>query len=79
MTTFVLICLSIMAVCSIIMLLVILSAMEDITNFLQSINVKLYQIESEVHYIYFCKRSKRTSKQEKIRKKHSCYNERDLK
>lgn len=79
MATFALICLSIITVCSILTLLVMLSAMEDITNFLQSINVKLYQIEANVHDICFYKRAKLTSAQEKIRKKHSCYDERDLK
>ena len=79
MTTFVLICLSIIAVCSVLTLLVILSAMEDISNYLDSIKTKMYEINAIVTDIRFYEKAKLTSKQEKIRKKHSCYDERDLK
>lgn len=79
MATFALICLSVMATCSVIITILLTLHLEDITNFLQSINVKSYQIEAKIHEICFYERSKLTSKQEKNRKKHSCYDERDLK
>jgi len=79
MTTFVLICLSVIAVCSVLMLLVILSAMEDISNYLDSIKTKMYEINAIVIDIRFYEKAKLAYKEKKIRKKHSCYDERDLK
>lgn len=79
MAPYVFICLVIITVCSVITSLVIVLNMEDISNYLDSIKMKMHEINGIVTDIRFYEKAKLTYEEEKIRKNHSCYDERDLK